>query len=304
MANRSSKVPGPAGVFRTAPGAARHAAPRIGEERSDTPNRGEAALGQRTGVWLEDRRRPPIIPGGPEAGTGRETPDGPLTGEPASKSPACGPGIRQDGQRGGRRADEWHYNRRRMAIQCEPLKVAFIGSHGVGKTTLCYGLAARLKARDVPVDVVHEVARRCPLPINEETSVAAQSWILHTQIAEELVASSRYPVVITDRSVLDNYVYLLIAAGRQDGLEPLLGFWMTTYDLLVHVPILDEPSPDGVRATNPSFQAEVDRRLLTELAGRGLAAVSLEPSARREWLGTVEALAWERLQPAQLPLLP
>ena len=25
-------------------------------------------------------------------------------------------------------------------------KLAFIGSHGVGKTTLCYGLAARLKA--------------------------------------------------------------------------------------------------------------------------------------------------------------
>ncbi len=67
-------------------------------------------------------------------------------------------------------------------------KIAFIGSHGVGKTTLCYGLAARLKARDVAVEVVHEVARRCPLPINEETSVAAQSWILHTQIAEELVA--------------------------------------------------------------------------------------------------------------------
>ena len=52
-------------------------------------------------------------------------------------------------------------------------KLAFIGSHGVGKTTLCYGLAARLKVRDISLDVVHEVARRCPLPINEETGVAA-----------------------------------------------------------------------------------------------------------------------------------
>ena len=32
-------------------------------------------------------------------------------------------------------------------------KVAFVGSHGVGKTTLCYGLAARLKASDVSLDV-------------------------------------------------------------------------------------------------------------------------------------------------------
>src|SRR3954453_4033371 len=117
-------------------------------------------------------------------------------------------------------------------------KIAFIGSHGVGKTTLCYGLAARLKRRDVGVEVVHEVARRCPLPINEETSVAAQEWILHTQIAEELVAAARYPAVIGDRSLLDNYVYPLLAAGREESLEGLLASWMTGYDLIVHVPIV------------------------------------------------------------------
>jgi MoxR-like ATPase len=32
------------------------------------------------------------------------------------------------------------------------VKVAFIGTHGVGKTTLCYDLAAILKRRDVSVD--------------------------------------------------------------------------------------------------------------------------------------------------------
>ena len=44
------------------------------------------------------------------------------------------------------------------------MKVAFIGTHGVGKTTLCYDLAALLKRRDLNVDVVKEVARlsRCP----------------------------------------------------------------------------------------------------------------------------------------------
>ena len=68
-------------------------------------------------------------------------------------------------------------------------KIAFIGSHGVDKTTLCYGLAARLKVRDVSLDVVHEVARRCPLPINEETGVASQSWIL-AQPTREMTRSS------------------------------------------------------------------------------------------------------------------
>ena len=182
-------------------------------------------------------------------------------------------------------------------------KIAFIGTHGVGKTTLCYGLASRLKRRDVSIEVVHEVARRCPLPINEETSVAAQSWILHTQIAEELVAQARYPVVICDRSVLDNYVYLLLAAGRREGLDRLMESWIRTYDLLVHVPIVELLSPDGVRSADPAFQRAVDERLGRELADRVLSTVRLDPARRTEWLDVVEHEAWQRLRPAQLPLL-
>jgi nicotinamide riboside kinase len=182
-------------------------------------------------------------------------------------------------------------------------KIAFIGSHGVGKTTLCYGLAARLKRRDVGVEVVHEVARRCPLPINEETSVAAQSWILHTQIAEELVAQARYPVVVCDRSVLDNYVYLILAAGRQEGPEKLVEYWLEGYDLLVHVPILETLSPDGVRSPDPGFQLAVEDLLVQEIEVRRLPVLGLDATARTAWLDTVEQTVWERLRPAQLPLL-
>lgn len=182
-------------------------------------------------------------------------------------------------------------------------KLALIGSHGVGKTTLCYGVAARLKALDLPLEVVHEVARRCPLPINRQTSLDAQAWILHTQIAEEIAAAHRYPVVICDRSVLDNYVYLLLAAGRQLALEVLLDTWLRTYDLLVHVPILDEPSADGIRSSDPSFQREVENRLMRELERRELPLLALDPAARRGWVDTVEAEVRHRLQPAQLELL-
>jgi nicotinamide riboside kinase len=182
-------------------------------------------------------------------------------------------------------------------------KLAFIGSHGVGKTTLCYGLAARLKARDLGVEVVHEIARRCPLPINEETSLDSESWILHTQVAEELVARHRYPVVLCDRSVLDNYVYLLLAAGRHPGLEPLVDTWTATYDVLVHVPILDDPSPDGIRSADPAFQRAVDDRLDHELARRSLTPLRLDPGRRDGWLDAVEARVLELLQPAQLQLL-
>lgn len=182
-------------------------------------------------------------------------------------------------------------------------KIAFIGSHGVGKTTLCYGLAARLKARDVSLEVVGEVARRCPMPINRDTTLAAQSWILHTQIAEEILAAARHEVVICDRSVLDNYVYLLIAAGRQRTLEELIRNWTETYDLLVHVPIVGGPRPDGTRATDPAFQVAVEERLTRELTERGLEYVDLRDLDREHWLDRIEERAWSDLEPRQLELL-
>ncbi len=182
-------------------------------------------------------------------------------------------------------------------------KFAFIGSHGVGKTTLCYGLAARLKRRDMALEIVHEVARRCPLPINSATTAAAQRWILHTQIAEEILAAARYPLVLCDRSVLDNYVYFLLAAWPDPALDRLVSDWLAGYDLLVHVPILATPQADGVRAADPSFQRAVDDRLRDEIAERGVRTLELEAAHSADWLDQVEAEVLRRLRPAQLELL-
>lgn len=183
------------------------------------------------------------------------------------------------------------------------LKFAFIGSHGVGKTTLCYGLAARLKRRDLALEIVHEVARRCPLPINSVTTADAQRWILHTQIAEEILAAARYPLVLCDRSVLDNYVYFLLAAGTDPTLDRLVTDWLTSYDLLIEVPILQAPQADGIRAADPTFQRAVDDRLRAEVAARGIRTLRLDAERSAEWVDEVEAEALRRLRPAQLELL-
>ena len=182
-------------------------------------------------------------------------------------------------------------------------KLAFVGSHGVGKTTLCYGLAARLKAADISLDVVGEIARRCPLPINRETTLAAQAWILHTQIAEEILADARYEVVICDRSVLDNFVYLLLSTGPQPTFETLVDSWIGTYDLLVRVPIVTDPRADGLRSTDPSFQSSVDKRLSREVKSRGLDLFDLTGVDRSDWLDRVESVVKNRLGPEQLELI-
>ena len=183
-------------------------------------------------------------------------------------------------------------------------KVAFIGSHGVGKTTLCYGLAARLKTLDISLDVVNEIARRCPLPINRETTLAAQAWILHSQIAEEILATARTDFVICDRSVLDNYVYLLLATHEHHALEAMVDSWTATYDLLVKVPIVQDPRADGLRSTDPVFQQAVEKRLEHEVSKRQLEVLDLADSPRERWLQEVETAVHRRYRPpTQLELL-
>lgn len=183
-------------------------------------------------------------------------------------------------------------------------KIAFIGSHGVGKTTLCYGLAARLKILDMSLDVVNEIARRCPLPINQDTTLASQAWILHSQIAEEILAAARYDLVICDRSVLDNYIYLLLATQEHHALEAMVDSWTSTYDLLVKVPIVQDPRADGLRSTDPVFQKAVETRLSQEVSKRNLEVLDLAAFPREQWLQEVEAVVHRRYRPpTQLELL-
>ncbi|HSB62160.1 MAG TPA: AAA family ATPase, partial [Vicinamibacteria bacterium] len=165
------------------------------------------------------------------------------------------------------------------------MKVAFIGTHGVGKTTLCYDLAALLKRRDVSVDVVKEVARLSPLPINRQTSLDAQTWILMTQVAEEIRSASQHRVVVCDRSVLDNYAYMVLACGRQKAIERFVDHWMKTYDLLFKVPMSEGVvSPDGVRDTDEFFMRSIDRLVDTLLAEKRVACERLPGGRREEWI--------------------
>lgn len=177
------------------------------------------------------------------------------------------------------------------------MKLAFIGSHGVGKTTLCFDLAARLKRLDWSVDIVKEVARACPLPINRDTTREAQAWILHTQIAEELAAAARYQVVVCDRSVLDNYAYLAYRGGRSIAYDALVREWIGSYLALIKVPVVASPAFDGTRDTSSAFQREIDdgiERLLEEF---GVPCHRLDPAARDGWVE-------ETLRAAGLPLRP
>ncbi|MEN9791001.1 MAG: hypothetical protein RLZZ63_659 [Gemmatimonadota bacterium] len=181
-------------------------------------------------------------------------------------------------------------------VMTASLKVAFVGTHGVGKTTLCYELAAELKRRDKGVDLVKEVARRCPLPINEGTTVEAQTWILHAQIAEEIAIGSQAEVVVCDRAVLDNYAYLVARAGRREAFDALVRDWVGTYDALIKVPVTAPPTFDGTRAVSLAFQREIDETIEQLIAAFDVPVMRLEAAERPGWLRRVmEHLRLDRI---------
>jgi nicotinamide riboside kinase len=168
------------------------------------------------------------------------------------------------------------------------MKIAFIGTHGVGKTTLCFDLAALLTRESVHVDIVKEVARLSPLPINQKTSLEAQLWILTTQVAEEIRSGSHHQVVVCDRSVLDNYAYMRFACGRQRPIERFVDWWMKSYDLLFKVPLASAPaSEDGVRDTDEFFVRSIDALVDELLAERKLPHQVLPTERREEWVSIV-----------------
>lgn len=180
------------------------------------------------------------------------------------------------------------------------MKIAFIGTHGVGKTTLCYDLAAVLKRQGVHVDMVKEVARLSPLPINRQTSIEAQTWILMTQVAEEIRSGADHEVVVCDRSVLDNYAYMRLACGRQPAYERFVRHWMKTYQLLFKVPILGAPSADGVRDTDAFFMRSIDQLVDRLLAETKVPHDVLPPDERAGWIDRVREIVLKRPELARL----
>jgi nicotinamide riboside kinase len=182
------------------------------------------------------------------------------------------------------------------------MKIAFIGTHGVGKTTLCFELAAALKRLDLSVDLVKEVARGCPLPINRETTDAAQNWILHTQVAQEIELTAAFDAIVCDRAVIDNYAYMVQAAGRRPEIEPFIRHWMATYDLLVKVPVIAAPTFDGTRDTSVDFQTAIDRLLDQLLAEFAIEHLKLPGDSRVGWVSRVLEAMKLPGEPPQLDL--
>ncbi len=177
-------------------------------------------------------------------------------------------------------------------------KIAFIGSHSVRKSNAVHAFASTVGRAGRSVEVGREVVRFNPLGLNEAATPEAQLWVLMAQVQQELELIGRAEVLVTDRSVVDNFAYYLRVTGGEDPfeVEPLIRRWAASYDLSVRLLPDVGLLPDGIRSTSDAFRDEIeeilDRILPIYLApDRCLSVPASHVTADFDWWGIAERLA-------------
>ena len=136
------------------------------------------------------------------------------------------------------------------------MRIAIIGSHGVGKTTLSVKLAAHFGFARIP-DIVRE-AHEKKFVINEETPPESQFWILSKQIELERNTPESW---IADKTLFDNIIYGNVALKDQKVKDVISDIVIkeARYDAMLYLPIEFAIADDGLRSLNSEFQAQIDR---------------------------------------------
>jgi len=118
------------------------------------------------------------------------------------------------------------------------MKISFSGSHGTGKTTSVYELAYKMKIKNPGkrVGVFIDSARNSPFGFNNKNKPKiAQSWIFLNQLKSELELSTKFDILITDRTIFDSIAYTYVF-GQEDLADDLLSLglhYMNSYDKII-----------------------------------------------------------------------
>lgn len=159
-------------------------------------------------------------------------------------------------------------------------KICVLGTHGAGKSTLVFKLAAHFKQIGKNIKIVQEVARSCPFPINENMTENSYLWIYHEHNKKELEAQKNSDIVISDRSALDSFLYAQHFKIRtNDYLErAALINLRRGYDKIFFVRPNVPISADSVRPGNEEFQLEMDKKFSITIENFSLEVLEITTS--------------------------
>ncbi len=141
------------------------------------------------------------------------------------------------------------------------MKIAIVGTHGTGKSTLSYMIAAHYKKLGKKVKVIQEVARACPFPINHGMTKEAALWIYLEHTRQELEAEIAHDVIVCDRSAYDSFAYArhfrLLNSHEMKYLERASIKHFKEYERIFFINPDMPIQSDGIRSDDIRFQEYV-----------------------------------------------
>lgn len=161
-------------------------------------------------------------------------------------------------------------------------RAAVCGAQGTGKTTLVGALAAHLPHLAAIPEQATEIVKEwgeAPKDMAPERKARFQDEILRRTLALE--AEHRARGFVSDRCVVDNLAYAMRLANYSE-LRSRVAEHLATGPY-THVFLLKRAFPivdDGVRSTDPAYQAEIERRVEALLSELGVSFVAIESASR------------------------
>jgi nicotinamide riboside kinase len=146
-------------------------------------------------------------------------------------------------------------------------RIAIVGTHSTGKSTLIEDLKEKLSPTLSDFYFIKQVNRECHkygLKINEEANDLTQLYIAANDL-KQIVEAPQDKTVISDRCILDTYVYTLsmwkkgkVSEMVLDSISTLLGNCLSKYTHLIWLRPEFEVVPDGVRSVDEEWREELD----------------------------------------------
>jgi len=153
-------------------------------------------------------------------------------------------------------------------------RILITGVFGSGKTQLVDMLEKSLCGLGYKAKSISEVARECPLKLNQEQTILSTSWLIMAQMENEIKSRRNLDFIIYDRGLPD-----IIAHTReikketpeekifQKKLEELGRFSLTNYDYIFLSKRSDkfDIQLDGLRSDSIEYQVTLEKHHINYL---------------------------------------
>lgn len=145
------------------------------------------------------------------------------------------------------------------------MKIGLTGTHSTGKSTSAFQLCLDYKKEfsDKTVGLFLENVVHCPLDINRMATKESELWMFTKQIEQEIYLSTKYDILICDRTILDTIPYT-IYLGHNNLAYAMIKIakeYIHTYDTIIFKSTTNNNYlfSDGFRDTNTDYRNDIQK---------------------------------------------